>query len=237
MKKIFIIKVGSTFEEIVQEYGDMEDWIVNYIDDLNVAVVDIQKSETLPEIEECSGVIITGSHTMVTQEFSWSLSIEKFIRMLFTNKVPLLGICYGHQLIAKSLGGTVDYHEKGMELGCVSIQKHIYAKNDLIFKHLPLAFDAHVIHSQSVIKLPKHALILASNTFENTHAFKLEPCTWGVQFHPEFDDYIMRSYIYESAKMKSIDESHKSDLLSSVKNTPRANEIIPLFVNVISNKI
>jgi len=237
MKKIFIIKVGSTFEEIVQEYGDMEDWIVNYIDDLNVSVVDIQKNETLPTIDECSGVIITGSHTMVTQEFSWSLTIEKFIRMLFTNKVPLLGICYGHQLIAKSLGGCVDYHEKGMELGCVSIKTHENCKNDLIFKHLSSEFEAHVIHSQSIITLPKHAMSLASNDFESTHAFKVEPCTWGVQFHPEFNDYIMKSYIYESAKMKSIEEAHKNDLLSSVRETPCANKIIPLFINVVKNEI
>ncbi len=237
MKKIFIIKVGSTFEEIVNEYGDMEDWIVNYIDDLNVNVINIQNNETLPAIEECLGVIITGSHTMVTQEFSWSVSIEKFIRTLFTNKIPLLGICYGHQLIAKSLGGTVDYHEKGMELGCVEIQSNDYAKNDAIFKYIPSTFNAHVIHSQSIIKLPKHAILLASNDFENTHAFKIEPCTWGVQFHPEFNDYIMKSYIYEASKMKNIEENDKYRLIENVKDTPVANEIIPLFVKVLRSNI
>ena len=90
MKKIFIIKVGSTFEEIVREYGDMEDWIVQYIDDVDVNVVNIQNNEALPAIDECLGVIITGSHTMVTQEFSWSLSIEKFIRTLFIYKMPTI---------------------------------------------------------------------------------------------------------------------------------------------------
>ncbi len=237
MKKIFIIKVGSTFEEIVSEYGDMEDWIVNYIDDLNVNVINIQNNETLPAIEECLGVIITGSHTMVTQEFSWSVSIEKFIRTLFTNKIPLLGICYGHQLIAKSLGGTVDYHENGMELGCVEIQSNLQATNDAIFKYLPATFNSHVIHSQSIITLPKHAILLASNDFENTHAFKMEPCTWGVQFHPEFNDYIMKSYIYEASKMKNIDESDKYRLIENVKDTPEANKIIPLFIKVLRSNI
>ncbi|RDX34220.1 glutamine amidotransferase [Arcobacter sp. HD9-500m-PIT-SAG03] len=237
MKKIFIIKVGSTFDEIVNEYGDMEDWIVNYIDDLNVNVINIQNKETLPTIEECLGVIITGSHTMVTQEFSWSVSIEKFIRTLFTNNIPLLGICYGHQLIAKSLGGKVDYHEKGMELGCVEIKSNEHAKNDAIFKYIPSSFNAHVIHSQSIIKLPKHAILLASNDFENTHAFKMEPCTWGVQFHPEFNDYIMKSYIYEASKMKNINENDKHRLINNVKNTPAANEIIPLFVKVLRSNI
>jgi len=235
MKKIFILKVGSTFEEIVSEYGDMEDWIVQYIDDVNVNVVNIQNNETLPAIEECLGVIITGSHTMVTQEFSWSLNIEEFIRTLFANKVPLLGICYGHQLIAKSLGGAVDYHDKGMELGCVEIQSSDCAKNDAIFKYLPTTFKAHVIHSQSVIKLPKHAVILASNEYEDTHAFKLDPCTWGVQFHPEFNDYIMKSYIYEASKMKNIQEHDKNSLIENVSETNYANEIIPLFIKVLKN--
>ncbi|NQY93467.1 MAG: glutamine amidotransferase [Campylobacteraceae bacterium] len=237
MKKIFIIKVGSTFEEIVREYGDMEDWIVQYIDDVDVNVVNIQNNEALPAIDECLGVIITGSHTMVTQEFSWSLSIEKFIRTLFIYKIPLLGICYGHQLIAKSLGGTVDYHEKGMELGCVEIQSNDHAKNDPIFKHLPTTFKAHVIHSQSIIKLPKHAILLASNEYEETHAFKLDPCTWGVQFHPEFNAYIMKSYIYEASKMKNIQESDKNTLIENVAETTAANKIIPLFINVLRNNM
>jgi len=234
MEKIFIIKVGSTFEEIVQEYGDMEDWISNYIDDPDIYVVDIQKNDSLPKIEECKGVIITGSHTMVTQEFSWSLTIEKFIHTLYENNIPLLGICYGHQLIAKSLGGEVDYNENGMELGCVSIQTQEEAQNDLIFKNLPKSFDVFTVHAQSIVRLPPKAINLAFNDFENTHAFKIEPCTWGVQFHPEFDENIMKSYIYETSKMKDADEFYKSSLINKVKQTIDSNKIISLFVNTLN---
>jgi GMP synthase (glutamine-hydrolysing) len=68
MKKIYIIKAGTTFENIVEKYGDFEHWILKYIDDFSTQIIDIQQNEQLPKFENCAGVIITGSHEMVTQE-------------------------------------------------------------------------------------------------------------------------------------------------------------------------
>ena len=232
MKKIYIIKAGTTFLDIVNEHGDFEDWILKHTSEVEVKVVNVEKNETLPDVKECLGVIVTGSHAMVTDELPWSLKTESFIQELVGSNVPLLGICYGHQLIAKSLGGYVDYHPKGMELGTVAINTNENAKNDALFGSFPQTFDVHVVHSQSVITLPKNAVLLASNDFDANHIFKIEPSTWAVQFHPEYDENIMKSYIREVFKEK-VDEGDKEvALLKNVKNTADANQIIKIFIDI-----
>jgi GMP synthase (glutamine-hydrolysing) len=232
MSSFFILKTGTTFPSIVKEYGDFEDWILNSMENVEVKVINVEKNETLPEIKECLGVIITGSHVMVTDELPWSLRTEAFIRELVTAKVPLLGICYGHQLIAKSLGGSVDFHPKGMEIGTVNISTNNNAKNDALFHSFPKNFNAHVIHSQSVRTLPKNAILLASNDFETNHIFKVEPSTWAVQFHPEYNENIMKSYIHEVFKEKTEQNEQEDTILKNVKQTEDANKIIKIFIDI-----
>jgi len=234
MKKIYIIKAGTTFENIVAKYGDFEDWILKYIEGVETQVVDVQKGEEFPRIANCSGIIITGSHAMVTQEHPWSLKIEEFIKELIKFEIPLLGICYGHQLLAKSLGAKVNFHPNGMELGSVNISTTKESKSDPIFKHLPTDFDVHVVHAQSALTLPKNAVLLASNDFEKNHAFKIGANAWGVQFHPEYDANIMKAYISEVAKDKPINEE---EISLHVKDTIHANKIIKLFVDVVKSTL
>lgn len=229
MKKLYIIKAGKTFENIINEYGDFEDWILKYIDYENIEIVDIQNSGETPSLDDCLGVIITGSHSMVTQELPWSLKLELFINKVILAKIPFLGICYGHQLLAKSLGAKVDYHPKGMELGTVNLSVSNEAISDKIFKNLPLSFNVHVVHSQSALTLPKNAVLLASNEHEQNHAFRVGENAWGVQFHPEYDENVMKGYINEVLKD---DEVQKRQLLENVKQSNHSNEIIKLFVNV-----
>jgi len=234
MKKIYILKAGTTFEDIVTKYGNFEDWILRYIDGVSTQVVDVQKGEEIPSFENCAGVIITGSHAMVTEEHAWSLKIEEFVKELIKFEIPLLGICYGHQLMAKSLGAKVDYHPHGMELGTVNIALLEESKNDAIFKHLPTDFDVHVVHAQSALTLPLNAVLLASNKFEKNHAFRVGTNAWGVQFHPEYDANIMKAYINEVAKDKPI---NKDEISLHVKDTPYSNKIIKLFADVAKNSI
>jgi GMP synthase (glutamine-hydrolysing) len=229
MKKLYIIKAGKTFENIISEYGDFEDWILKYIDYENVKIIDIQNNEKLPSLSDCLGVIITGSHSMVTQELPWSLKLETFINEIILVKIPFLGICYGHQLLAKSLGAKVDYHPKGIELGTVDISVSKDALNDEIFKYLPSSFDVHVVHAQSALTLPKDAVLLASNNHEENHAFRVGQNAWGVQFHPEYDENVMKGYIKEVLRD---DDEKKNRLLEKVKQSNHSNEIIKLFVNV-----
>lgn len=228
MKKLYIIKCGSTFDSIKNDFKDFEHWIIDKFEnkDKNIVIINAQENEKLPTLTKNDAVILTGSHSMVTQEESWSLEVEKWLPKLIDEEVPLLAICYGHQLLAKSLGGVSGYHENGIEIGSVDINLEENAKNDEIFSKLQNSFKAHTIHSQTVIKLPKNATRLAFNNHDKNHAFRVGNCAWGVQFHPEFDKNIMNLYIKEVAKKKDLDVKKLS---SFSENTNVATIILKEF--------
>ena len=228
MKKLYIIKCGSTFDSIKNDFKDFEHWIMDKFEnkDKNIVIINAQENEKLPTLTKNDAVILTGSHSMVTHEELWSLEVEKWLPKLIDEEVPLLAICYGHQLLAKSLGGVSGYHENGIEIGSVDINLEENAKNDEIFSKLQNSFKAHTIHSQTVIKLPKNATRLAFNNHDKNHAFRVGNCAWGVQFHPEFDKNIMNLYIKEVAKKKDLEVEK---VISFSENTNVATIILKEF--------
>lgn len=207
MKNLYIVKCGSTFDSIKNQFNDFEHWILDKLENKNrlVNILDMQKNEELPILGKNDVVILTGSHSMVTNEEFWSLKLEKWIPKLIEEEVPTLAICYGHQLLAKSLGGVSDYHKKGIEIGTVDISLEEDAKNDILFSKLENSFKAHTIHSQTVLKLPSNAVRLAFNQHDENHAFRVGNYAWGVQFHPEFDKNIMNLYIKEVSNHQDLE--------------------------------
>lgn len=235
MKKLVIIKTGDTFPAIAGQLGDFEDWIFQGlgVGKENIRVVDVTKQETLPAVEACKGVVIAGSHAMVTQNLSWSVAIEKWVPDIIHSNIPILGICYGHQLLARAMGGVVDYHAKGLEIGTTQIELVQQDTSDLLFKGLPKKFAAHVCHSQTVTRLPDNALRIAKNSFEPNHAFRIGQSAWGVQFHPEYDDRIMAAYAENMETMIKEAGLLLSEVLDKIEPTPIALEILSRFGKLV----
>ncbi len=233
MKPIAIIKTGSSFPEMVRIFQDFEHWIIRYskAEDNTFNVIHAAEGETLPRVERLSGVIITGSHAMVTDEDPWSTAISRWIPGLIDNQIPLLGICYGHQLMARAMRGKAGYHPGGIEIGTTAITLTSEGENDPLIGMLPRIFKAHVIHSQTVTEPQPGAVILARNSFESCHAMRVGSAAWGVQFHPEFSEDIMKSYI-KALPGEVADSGQDSEaLLASVTKTKESNRLIASFID------
>ena len=236
MKYIYILKTGETFETTNSKLGDFDKWVKNIVNDNYIKTIDILNNEKLPNIYSAKGFIITGSHSMVTQELQWSVKLEKYIKKIATKNIPLLGICYGHQLIAKALGGKSGYNKNGKEIGTVKIQKISSCKNDSLLKNIPTQFYAHETHYQSVLKLPHKAIILAKNTHESHQAVRFKKYIWGVQFHPEFNVDIMGEYIFNQKKDLDKLGFNIDKLLSNVKNSSLSSKVLNNFIEIINEK-
>lgn len=235
MKKLLIIKTGSTFPSISNKHGDFDDFILNsiLIEKENVIVSSPYKYENLPSLLNISGIIITGSHSMVTDNEKWSENLSNYIKEASYISLPILGICYGHQLIAKTFGGTVDYHPLGIEIGTKEIELTSEGKKDILLGILPEMFLGHVTHSQSVTLLPSTATILAKNDFEMHHSFVINNNIWGVQFHPEFNKEVILAYIENQKNYLLLKGYNLNAIENSVKDIDFGKRILQRFIEII----
>jgi GMP synthase (glutamine-hydrolysing) len=217
-----------------EKYGDFEDWTLKAadIDRKNAKIIDPRKQE-LPAFTNMQGVIITGSHDMVTDRLEWMQKSSEWLKSAAANDIPIFGICFGHQLLAQAFGGVVANHPEGPEIGTISVNLTDEAKDDSLFKDLPQTFLAHATHTQSVLKLPPNSTLLASNCYESCHAFRIGKSVWGVQFHPEYDTQIIKEYIVKQAE----NISNISIVLRDVCQTPYACSVLKRFRDFCKRRI
>ena len=180
MKKLLIIKTGSSDQHVINKCGDCDMRIAQCAgipyDDIRVISVYENAVPILPD--DIAGIIITGSPSMVTALEPWGVATAQWLKQVVKMNIPVLGICFGHQLLAHTFGGSVDYHELGEEKGEVEIRLTEEGKKDPLLGVLPEHFSAYASHFQTVTRLPQNAVIL-------THALRFKDNVWGVQFHPE----------------------------------------------------
>lgn len=235
VKKIYVLKVGTTFPAVEAQFGDFDDWTAAALGSgTAVGLVDVEGGDDLPPIESCAAVVITGSHSMVTDNLPWSVKLEAWLRGALETDLPILGVCYGHQLLGRAAGGEVGDHPKGKEIGTVDLTLLPEAESDPLFQNLPKTFPVHATHRQSVLRLPEGATRLASNAYEPNHAYRLREMAYGVQFHPEYNVDIMRAYI--EGQREELEKAGKdvAALLAEVRDTPVAAQLIRHFAAMVS---
>ena len=238
MKSLHIIKAGTTFPATAKQLGDFDVWTAAALGPVGVEtrIVDAEHGAALPAVEDCAGVIVTGSHAMVTDNLPWSVLMEAWILSLLTAQIPFFGICYGHQLLARAAGGQVGYHPRGAEAGTVPVHLLADCTGDPLFRSLPRSFPVQVTHEQTVLVLPPGAKRLAANAHEPHHAFRLGDRAWGVQFHPEYTADIMRSYIMEEADDIRKAGGDVAEILGAVSETPMAAETLHNFARFVEER-
>ena len=234
-KPILIIKTGNTIDSLLVRGEDFEDWFIaeSKFGAENFIVKSLHLNEELDELDDIAGIIITGSAAYVTDEEAWNFTAADYLRSAFQRDIPVLGVCYGHQLIAWAFGGKVDFHPGGREIGSVSIVLSEGAMNDPFFSSLPSQFHVQVTHQQSVTLLPPNAVRLAANEFDPNQAFRLGGNVWGVQFHPEFSANVIKEYITAREVDITLEGLDPLQLLADVEDTPVSAELLYRFCRLV----
>ena len=235
MKRVLIVKTGSTLPELRAQRGDYEEWIavgMGLARDA-VDVIEVASGAPLPAPDAPAGVVVTGSSAFVSEREPWSERTGEWLVRAVEHGTPVLGICYGHQLLAHALGGEVGRNPNGREIGTVEVRTLAAARRDPLLGDWGTAGPAHVTHVESVLALPDGAVRLAESDLDPVQAFAVGERAWGVQFHPEFDADAVRAYLLARTEKVRAEGLDPDALLAAIRETPVAARILPRFAELI----
>lgn len=192
-------------------------------------------TETVGEndLNGIGAVIIGGSGEYAgSDNFENVESLEMVVKAARKRGIPILGVCFGAQFLARVFGGEVVQEDEKQELGTFEIVTTEAGLTDPIFSKTPPTFYAQEAHNFYIKKPPPEAVILARSEKCPVQAFRFPGSViYGILFHPEMtsDDAYARisksqGYAKSSHHMKSI--------LASLRKTPEAAKVVGLFLNI-----
>lgn len=196
-----------------------------------IDVVKVYEGEPLPEPGRHQATIITGSWAMVTDQHPWSEATASWIRRAVAQGTPLLGVCYGHQLMAHALGGAVGYHPGGREMGCLDIERLPAGEADPWLAGCPPRFRAHLTHLQTVLHLPPGSTALARSAHDPHQIVRYSPHAVSVQFHPEFTSDIQAACITARAQLLRSEGLDPSAMLQDLAPAPTPPALLHRFLD------
>lgn len=231
-KPIAVIQMGLPPAALVAQQGEPADWFAHALEVAPDAllVVNPERGEPLPDASAFSVAIITGSWAMVTDRLDWSEHTAAWARALILAGAPLLGVCYGHQLMAHAMGGVVDYMPGGREQGTFPVSLTAAGRMDPLLRTLPSPFMAHLSHAQGVLVAPDGAAVLGRSVRDANQILRYGPDTLSFQFHPEFTVDILRAIMAGHRPGAAAQDAHVPDSVHAARETPLTRALMQRFV-------
>jgi len=218
LNKILIIDFGSQFTQL----------IARRIRELGIfsEIVSHKKIKSKDVNKFTKGIILSGGPLNVYEIKKYS-----FDKNIILKGLPVLGICFGHQAIAQALGGHVTKSSKGWGIGIKEITTKKYSSLLGNFNKLNLIF----FHQDQVVKLPKEAELLASNSFCDVASFSIGDSVLTLQAHPEFNhDFSLRLL---KARKSNIEPLTYVEAVNELKTLDHDGELItPNIIKFLEQK-
>lgn len=229
--KIVVVITGDPVPAVQQERGDFGDIFAAAIGEHQPGFRSIDARTEALEVADDEIVVISGSSANVHKREPWMLRSEASLRDIVARDIPTFGICFGHQLLAQALGGDVQSNPRGREISTVEITR---CGDDPLVDFLPKSFLANACHKDTVSELPPGAEVLGHSPLDPHQVLRFAPRCYGVQFHPEWDDFIMRAYLVgrrDAMLAEGIDADERE---SVARDTPDAMAMFSAFLEHVA---
>lgn len=182
-----ILKTDEVRPEWVPEFGEYPDMFIALLQQadpsLEFRVYDVEHGQYPADIDEVDAYLITGSKSSVYDDKPWIATLMDFVRELDRRRKKLVGICFGHQLVAQALGGKTEKSAKGWGVG---LHTHRFTEVPAWHDQKDMNFNILVSHQDQVVSNAADAQVLASSEFCENAVCQVGNHILTFQGHPEF---------------------------------------------------
>ena len=221
--------VRPEFLQISGDYPDMFRRLFARHPDVEFVVYDVIGGELPSDPGECDAWITTGSRHSVNDDELWIRNLEQFVRDVAKEPMPFVGVCFGHQLIAKALGGTVVKSDRGWGVGA----KKVEVKDSI---GLGTSYRILNSHQDQIDSLPPGAEILGWNEHCPVSMIGVGENMVGIQGHPEFDPAYSEA-LMESRRGTLIPEATVDDGLASLDGSTDGDLLVDWILRRVSSDV
>lgn len=219
--RIGILQCGKAPAQLADQSGDYPDMFIRLLDgrDFDFQTYHVEEMAFPADVRDADGWLLTGARHGAYEDHEFIPPLEEFIRRAHDEGVPMVGICFGHQVIAQALGGTVVKHPGGWVVGT----------QDYDFDGQSITLNAW--HQDQVVSLPEGAAVAGQNAACENAALVYGDWAYTVQAHPEFDDAFIQGLMEKRGKGVVPQElmDHASDRMGEAKGSQMVADRIEAF--------
>lgn len=230
--KLGILKTDAVRPEWVPDYGEYPDMFMALLGaldpELEFAVYDVEEGQYPAAIDEMDAYLITGSKSSVYDDKPWIGVLLDFVRELDRRGKKIVGICFGHQVVAQALGGRVEKSPKGWGVG---LHTHTFYRSPAWHDRAAPDFDILVSHQDQVVQNAAGAEVLAGSAFCENAVCQVGEHILTFQGHPEFVAGYSREIM--EYRREQIGEETYNTGVASLARSPESERIGRWILNFL----
>lgn len=192
-RPVMLLQLGEAPEPVRELHGSYPTWFERAWEG-ELAIVDGREGRPLPDPRGYAGVVVTGSSRSLVEPEPWMEVSGAFVEDAYQAGTPVLGVCFGHQLLGRVFGAAVVENPIGWEIGTCEVE---VVERDPLFDGLAPRLRVNLTHRDMVdpATLPPSVRVLAGNAATPVQALAVGDHVRGIQFHPEVSGAVARGYI------------------------------------------
>ena len=234
-----ILQADSVLDKFIEQHGDypkmfedmIQEGIATHESQLSVSLETFDVRFELPDFVDCDGYLVTGSRHSVYEDLDWIVSLAAFLKRALEAQKKIVGICFGHQLLAHFFGGRVGPCSSGWAVGVretdlLRIPTWLESENPC------QSFNLLSSHKDQVEELPDGATIFASNDFCPISGFTMGENVMTLQGHPEFSKEYARALMDYRQDILGIDSHARG--VTSLEQPIHRSEVVSWILNFLT---